>query len=201
MTDFPVPPVIEGISGELIERLIMALRSNIKDQSTSPPTAIVSVAITLGLPISNEWNAEVFLRGVQRKLLILRDMNVMESFLAISVRDSVSRWVRSQTSFEAANKNREEDRARLQRVLDDDVAFEEFKSMASAQERDGVSRTDAQIRADLEKVMNGLLAPVSSDEVTRSWADEERWRNACGAYLADDDIEEWYRRYIAGLAR
>ena len=190
VTDFETPDPISGVRGELLERLIMALRVNLDTNSM----IVWRLGIDLGLTRPKPWDIDAFLSELRQIVSALLEINFFEGFIVRSIRDSVMRSLTS-TSFASVDENRAGMKAYFERILTDDEALADYQSRVADRTPEGERESDEEVRARLANFIESpLLAPVSADLVTDTWAAEERWREASSYYLSDEDIETWTDR-------
>lgn len=194
MGDLPLSDPITGADGELLTRLEQALRARSSGKSILADASVV-LAVKLGISRAEYKNPDNFPEELVSKAKRLIALGLLESFIVISIRNEVSRWFKSFSSFDGADERRTGIRNDLQSILDDEVRFQAFRQALIEKDPSGGGKTEDEVRESLRKMIQ-FAHPVGATEVAEAWSLEQHWSASCASYLSDEAISAWEIEHI-----
>lgn len=201
----------EGIDGELIDRLIVAMDSprepewenvawytayaiggpelaGIAPQPREKPTPGTLGALMLEQlkPVSR---VEYF-RRIKARLTHLISSGVREDLLVRALRDELTANFQKLADTEVGDTHRDQFRAEIEQAATTPEGIAEFR--ASSKDPEVASLTDEQL-ADRIRRLADFMNPTSRDEAQQRWDRVTRWQEDIEA-VSDHNLELWRQR-------
>jgi len=216
---------IEGLPGELIDRLIellnnddlgtrtwynvswyvafvlggTSLRRAVPDTGEAPiPGSVGEMKQQQGEVVSRDDWFDL----IQARLSDLVESGMYEAFLVRSVRDYVRRELEHLADIGTGDRNREETRERIERILADPAELAAFRARAVERDPSAANLSDEEITAPLRGVLDGsVFRPTSLEDAADRWAALATWDKQTNILLPDDIFTEWLHSSAARRPR
>jgi hypothetical protein len=199
MTDLPDAPKITGETGELVQRLCMALDAPALDFSEFM-TASVYLTHNLGfgsVPFSDEEDQRPeYLRQLSDRMMYLIGLGVDEAFLVSALRDVLTKQVDDFADVQKTADKRAKFTEHMRKALDDPAEMAAYRQRLEDRWPATRQETEEEFRAHLESAISHL-GPPDADSAAGSWAHHDHWKAACEKYLSEDSIDKWIGLYLA----
>lgn len=216
---------MEGVEGELIERLVACADRGVETEGSWYDIAIW-VSHFLGghcllrvIPDSGREIApgsvgeklretnEVMTRAtyfglIRQRMIELVAQDVNEAFLVRLVRDQIRRELVHLADDGDASERRAATRQRLEAAITDPHAIAFFRAVLVGADTAAAWLPDEVIKARLAEMAGSpILDPMPLEQAVERWAAVEDWDRSVGVQLSDGLIEQWLTAFTIRLTR
>lgn len=211
---------IEGLPGELVERLMAAVNPPKGSDWTEltwwlvfaiggdrlsgiiPDFGLTPAPGTEGSELRKYHqlvNRDVYLNEIENRLVGLVKSGLREDVLVMALRDELTRQLKGQSDTDRANERRQATREIILRNAEDPDTIAKFRAHVAQDNPEYLVPTDAQVAEQFRSMANKLL-PIPLEGELDLWARLDRWTERANSLISDETIAEWLDKYAKRMA-
>jgi hypothetical protein len=216
---------VQGLPGELIDRLVSLLNSDALGEGEWYNVAEYVVLFIGGVILQDvvadngrepkpgsvgEWMGQQhevvdrsrYFELIRDRLYELAGYGMDEPFLVQSVRDGVRRELESGAKLDEADRHPAETREGLEDALRDPAKLAELHTRPADRYPEARTFSEDEFVALMRKMAEAeVLRPVSADDAKDAWVRLSNWDDQANLFLPDDIFMEWRRLLVDRLRR